>query len=116
MKTNDTRYVFGCRRVIADVVRRHPVFVAPVVTQQHQHEPGEVENEFLARNRSAKGWYSPAQCGRFVRENEKRVTKQQVEKETERRQHRDGSPKRLSWKPQIRPAAKPPAKRADRDE
>src|SRR5262245_30186945 len=68
MKTNDTRYVFGCRRVIAHVVRRHPVFVAPDVTQQHQHEPGEVENEFLDRNRSAKGWYSAVQCGRFVRE------------------------------------------------
>src|SRR4030095_11190785 len=115
MKTDDPRYTFGRVRVIRRVVRRHPVFIAPNVTQQHQHEPREVENELFDGNRPAHRSYLPTECGRFVRENEKRVTKQQVEEETERRQRRDGSPKRLSWKPQIRPAAKPPTERADRD-
>jgi hypothetical protein len=85
MKTDDPRYVFGRRRVIAHVVRRHPVFIAPNVTQQHQHEPGEIENEFLDGNRSAHRGYFPTESGRFIRENEKGVAKQQVEQETERR-------------------------------
>src|SRR4029077_9844025 len=83
MKTNDPRYVFSRRRVVAHVILRHPVFVAPNVTQQHQHEPCEVENEFFNRNRSAQRGYFPTECGRFIRENEKRVPKQQVERETQ---------------------------------
>ena len=74
---------FGRRRVIGHVVRTHPVFIAPNVTQQHQHEPGEVENEFFDWNRSADRGYFPAESGRFIRENEKRVAKEQVERETQ---------------------------------
>ena len=83
MKTDDPRYVFGRRRVIGHVVRPHPVFIAPNVTQQHQHEPGEVENEFFNRNRSAHRGYFPAECGGFVRKNEKSISKEQVEHETQ---------------------------------
>src|SRR5215469_14890814 len=116
MKTNDPRYVSGCRRVIAHVVRRNPIFIAPNVTRQHQHEPGEIENEFFNRNRAAQRGYFPTESGRFIWENEKSVAKQQVEQETERRQHRDCSPERFSWKLQIGPASKPPTQRADRDD
>src|SRR5262249_50573208 len=84
-KTDDSRDVLARCRVIAHVVRRHPVFIAPNVTQQHQHEPGEIENEFFNRNRSAHGRYFPTESGRFVWENEESVAKQKVEEETERR-------------------------------
>src|SRR5436189_543974 len=33
MKTDDPGYVFGRRRVIGHVVRSHPVFIAPNITQ-----------------------------------------------------------------------------------
>src|SRR5215475_1353263 len=85
MKTDDPWDISGGRRVIAHVVRRHPVFIAPNVTQQHEHEPGEVENEFFDWNCSAQGRYFPTESGRFIWENEESVAKQQVEEETERR-------------------------------
>jgi hypothetical protein len=85
MKTDDSRDAFGGYRVIGHVVRRQPIFIAPNVTQQHQHEPGEIENEFFNRNRSAHGGYFPTESRRFVWENEESVAKEQVEEETERR-------------------------------
>src|SRR5258705_5370770 len=116
MKTDDPRYVFGRRRVIAHVVRPHPIFIAPNVTQHHQHEPGEVENEFFNRNRSAHRGYFPTESGQFVRKNEESVAKKQVEQETQRREYPESSPERLSWKLQIGSAGKPPTERADRDD
>src|SRR6185369_11807159 len=38
MKTNDARYVAGCLLVVGDVVSGHPIFIAPDVTQQDEHE------------------------------------------------------------------------------
>src|SRR5215467_5230836 len=85
MKTNDSWYIFGRCRVIAYVIRTHPVFIAPNITQQHQHEPGEIKNEFFDRNSSADGWYFQTESGRFIWENEESVAKQQIEQETQRR-------------------------------
>src|SRR5262245_48538985 len=69
------RYVFGRCHVIAHVVRGHPVFIAPNITQEHQHEPGDVEDEFFNWNRSAHRGYFPTECGRFIWEDEESVTK-----------------------------------------
>src|SRR5262249_42884447 len=35
MKTDDARYAFSRHRVIGHVVCRHPIFIAPDITQQH---------------------------------------------------------------------------------
>src|SRR5207249_10384525 len=69
--------------------------------------------EFFDRNRSANRWYFPTESGRLVWKNEKSVATKQVEQETERREYRDGSPKRFSWKLQIGSAGKPPAQHTD---
>src|SRR5438445_6155264 len=115
MKTDDARYAFGRRRVVGDVVGRHPIFIAPNITEQHEHEASQIENEFLDWNCSAYGRDAAAECGRLVRENEESVAKEQVEHETEWREHRDGSPKCFSGKLQIGPAGKPPPERRDRN-
>src|SRR5262249_37150193 len=90
-----------------------PIFIAPDVTQQYQHEPGEVENEFFNRNRSAHRGYFPTNSCQLVWENKKGVAKKQVEQKTEWRQHSDRSPEGFSRKLQIGSASKPPAQRAD---
>src|SRR5438876_6274428 len=113
MKTDDARYAFGRRRVVGDVVGGHPIFITPDITQQHQHEPGEIEDEFLDRNRSTEGRNLAPECGRFLWESEESTAKEQVEQETEWREHCDGSPKCFSRKLQIGPAGKPPSKRRD---
>src|SRR5206468_1997101 len=115
MKTDDARYAFGRRRVVGDVVGRHPIFIAPNITQQHQHEAGEIEDEFLDWNCSAYGRDVAAECGRLVRENEEGVAKEQIQQKPEWREHRDGSPKCFSWKLQIGTARKPPPERRDRN-
>ncbi len=53
MKSNDARYVPSRFLVVRDIVSGHPVFVAPDVTQQDEHEACQVENEFLYWNCSA---------------------------------------------------------------
>jgi hypothetical protein len=115
MKTDDARYALGRGLVVGHVVCRYPIFIAPNVTQQHQHEAGEIEDEFLDWNRSTHGGYLATERGRFIWENEESVAKEQVEHETEWREHRDGSPKCFSRKLQIGPAGKPPSQRRDRN-
>src|SRR5437773_11899713 len=114
MKTDDAWYAFGRRRVIGDVIGRHPIFIAPDITQQHQREAGEIEDEFLDRNRTTHRGYFATERRRFIWENEESVAKEQVEHETAWREHRDGSPKCFSRKLQIRTARKPPPERRDR--
>src|SRR5206468_5840068 len=114
MKTDDAGYAFGRRRVIGDVVGCHPIFIAPDITQQHQHEAGEIEDEFLDWNRTTCCGYFATERRRFIWENEESVAKEQVEQETEWREHGDGSPECFSRKLQIGPAGKPPPERRDR--
>ncbi|PYL68966.1 MAG: hypothetical protein DMF22_12110 [Verrucomicrobia bacterium] len=57
--------------------------------------------------------YLATERRRFIWENEESVAKEQVEHETEWREHRDGSPKCFSRKLQIGTAGKPPPKRRD---
>src|SRR4029077_20295464 len=52
---------------------------------------------------------------RFIWENEESVAKEQVEHETDWREHRDSSPKCFSWKDEIGSAGKPPPQRRDRN-
>src|SRR6516164_7952584 len=101
MKADDTGYVFGRRGVVGDVVGRHPIFIAPNITEQHEHEASQIENEFFDWNGSADGWDFATECGQLVWENEESVAKQQIEQETKRREHGDGSPKSLSRKFEI---------------
>src|SRR5206468_7525912 len=108
MKTDDAGYAFGRRCVVGDVIGRHPIFIAPDITQQHQHEAGEIEDEFLDWNCSTHCRYLPTECRRLVWENEKGIAKEQVEHETKWREHRDRSPKCFSRKLQIGPAGEPP--------
>src|SRR5207253_10541070 len=53
MKSNDARYITGRFIVVRDVVSCHPIFVAPDVTQQNEHEACQIKNEFLDWNCSA---------------------------------------------------------------
>src|SRR5438552_17212403 len=53
MKTNDARYILGRFLVVRDVVSCHPIFVAPDVTQQDEHEACQIKNEFFNWNRPA---------------------------------------------------------------
>src|SRR5437867_9862725 len=113
MKTDDARYAFRRHRVVGDVVGRHPIFITPDITQQHQHEAGKVEDEFLDWNRSTHRGYLATECRRYVWENEESVAKEQVEQETKWREHGDSSPECLSRKLQIWTAGEPPPARRD---
>src|SRR5437016_4363169 len=113
MKTDDAGYAFGRRRVVGDIIGRHPIFIAPDITQQHQHEAGEIEDEFLDWNSSTHCGYFATERRRFIWENEESVAKEQVEHETEWREHRDRSPRGFSRKLQIGTARKPPPERRD---
>src|SRR5439155_10609760 len=114
MKTDDARYAFGRRRVVGDVIGRHPIFIAPDITQQHQHEAGEIEDEFLDGNRSTQGGNIATERRCFIWENEESVAKEQIQQEPDWREHSDGSPKCFPWKLQVRAADKPPPERRDR--
>src|SRR5439155_8434386 len=113
VKTDDTRYAFGGSRIVGDVVSRHPIFIAPDITQQHEHEAGEIKDEFLDWNCSTHCRYLPTECRRLVWENEKGIAKEHVEHKTKWREHRDRSPKCFSRKLQIGLAGKPPPQRRD---
>jgi hypothetical protein len=115
MKTDDARYAFGCGRVVGDIVGAHPIFIAPNVTQQHEHEAGEIEDEFLDWNRSTRRGYLAAERSCFIWKNEESVAKEQIEQETDWREHCDGSPECFSRKLQIGPAGKPPPERRNRN-
>src|SRR6266511_4203105 len=75
MKTDNARYAFRGSRIVGDVVSRHPIFIAPDITQQHEHEAGEIEDEFLDWNCSTHCRYLPTECRRLVWENEKALPK-----------------------------------------
>src|SRR5437660_9716630 len=115
MKTDDPRYAFGCCLVVRNVVGSHPIFIAPDVTQQHEHEAGEVEDEFLDRNRPAQRGNLATECSCFVWEGEESVAKEQIEQEAKRCEHGDGSPKCFSRKNEIGPTGEPPSQRTDRN-
>src|SRR5437667_7436649 len=102
MKTDDPRYAFGCCLVVRNVVGGHPIFIAPDVTQQHEHEAGQIENEFLDWNSSACRRDVPAECGRPIWENEEGVAKEQIQQKAEWREHCDGPPECFSRKNEIR--------------
>src|SRR3989442_13222377 len=53
MKMYHARHPFGRSFIIRHVVSRHPVFVAPDITQEHEHETGEIEDELFYRHRAA---------------------------------------------------------------
>src|SRR5262249_26677616 len=114
MKADDARYASRCCCVVGNIVRRHPIFIAPDIAQQHQHEASEIEDEFLDWNCSTKCGYLAAECCCFVWKNEESIAEEQVEQQTEWREHCDGPPKCLFRKPQIGPAGKPPPERRDR--
>ena len=114
METDDAWYGFGSRRVVGNIVRSHPIFIAPDVTQQDQHETGQVEDEFFDWNGPAHGRYLATQDCCLVSENKKGVAKEHIQQEPDWREHSDGSPKCFSRKPQIGPAGKPPPERRDR--
>src|SRR5207302_9062501 len=86
------------------------------VPQQHEHEAGEVEDEYLDRNRPAQRGNLATECSCFVWEGEESVAKEQIEQEAKRCERGDGSPKCFSWKLEIRPADKPPAQRTKWDD
>src|SRR5215471_18407684 len=113
MKTNDARYILRRLLVVRDVVSSHPIFVAPDITQQDEHEACQIKNEFLNWNRSAHRRDVAAECGRLVWKNEERIAEEQIEQEAERCEDRDRSPKCFPGKDQIRPASKPACERSN---
>src|SRR5438445_13732828 len=114
MKADDERYAI-CRRneYVYDKVS-NTILIAPDITQQHQHEAGEIEDEFLDGNRSTQGGNIATERRRFIWENEESVAKEQIQQEPDWREHSDGSPKCFPWKLQVRAAGKPPPERRDR--
>ena len=94
----------------------HPIFIAPNVTEQHEHETSQVENKFLDWNRSTDGRDFASKCGRFVWENEESVAKEQIEQEAERCEQGDAFSKMpFSETCRSGSAGKPPRQRTNRN-
>src|SRR4029453_19059526 len=116
MKTHDTRDSLGRRFIIRNVVSRHPVFVAPDVTQEHEHETGQIKNEFFYRYRATPRGDINAESGGLVWEDEEGAAEKQVEKKADWHQDGDRTPKGRARKLQVGPGGKPPPQREDRND
>src|SRR5262249_56289507 len=79
MKTNDAPYVLGRLLVVGNVVSGHPIFVAPDVTQQDEHEACQIEDEFLNGNCSAYRRNVASECGCFVWKDEESAAEEEIQ-------------------------------------
>jgi hypothetical protein len=116
MKTHDARHSPGRGLIIRDVVRRHPVFVAPDITQEHEHETRQIKDELFYWYRAAARRDVDAESCGFVWEDEEIVAEQQIEDEAQRRQNCDRTPKGRARELQIGSGDEPPGQRCDRND
>src|SRR5438876_307031 len=91
MKMYHARHPFGRSFIIRHVVSRHPVFVAPDITQEHEHETGEIEDELFYRYRAAARGDVNAESGGVVWGGEGSGTEEHNGDKGRRRP--DGSPR-----------------------
>src|SRR6266508_1483735 len=116
MKTHNARHSLGRSFIIRHVISRHPVFVAPDVTQKHEHKTGQIEDELFHRYGAAACRDINAESGELVWEDEEGVAEKQVEEKADWRQHGDRTPKGRARKLQVGPGGKPPRQRYNRND
>src|SRR5256885_16633051 len=92
MKMYHARHPFGRSFIIRHVVSRHPVFVAPDITQEHEHETGEIEDELFYRYRAAARGDVNAESGGLVWGDEKKGTEEHNDEKNERRPEGEANP------------------------
>src|SRR4029450_1304028 len=116
MKTHDARHSFRRSFIIWNVVSCHPVFVAPDVTQEHEHETGQIEDELFDRYGAAARGKINAERRRRVWEREEGVAEKQVEEKADWHQDDDRTPKGRARELEVGPGGKPPPERCDRND
>ena len=89
---------------------------APDITQEHEHETSQIEDEFFYRYGAAARGDIDAESGGLVWEHEEGVAEKQVEEKADWRQDGDRTPKGRARKLKVGPGSKPPRQGCDRNE